>query len=739
MTTALPPMIHKPFGSEHPYEQEPIERVPRHPLAGQPVTVGVQVAPSIQQLRVEWSLNGEPQPVVSARKLADRGGDERNPQYSGLWQAELPAQPIGTNVLYTFVDEHGNQSESFGYAPVGWQPDPRVGLSWHQERVGVWRGRLTDQSSGEVPSAIPLSLIRVERLNGDHPETRRVRLSFATPTTEAFYGFGERFNALDQRGSYVDVRCFEQYKTQWEGTRTYIPMPFFISSRGYGLLVDSPRYMTYDLAASRAEEWTLEAEVDPDGSLTFMLFNNPDLVAITGMLTDYVGKPTMPPDWAFGLWMSGNEWNSQARVEDEVKATIEHEIKSTVLVIEAWSDESTFYIWNDAQYTPQTGADRFTYSDFTFRPDGKWPNPKAMIDWLHSLGIHLILWQVPAFKKLEAPHPQHDADTAYFIEKQYAVQDPNGEPHRIRPFWFRGGMVWDVTNPEAREWWLAKRQYLVEDLQIDGFKTDGGEHLWGYDSRFADGRTGAELWNEYPLQYIQAYHEFAKQHNPSSLTFSRAGFTGAGKFPAHWAGDENSTWEAFRGSILAGLSAGISGIVFWGWDIGGFSGEIPTAELYLRSTAMATFCPIMQYHAEYNGHQLPRRDRTPWNIQERTGDARVNPTFRSFVNVRTRLMPYILAEAAYAAESGQPMMRALPLIYPTDPICSKYPYQYFFGRDLLVAPVTEAGVDKWSVYLPNGNWKDFWTGEFVAGGQVITREVPIDVIPVYVREGASVY
>jgi len=727
---ALPQsLVHIPFGNEHPYEQEPIERTPRHPLAGQPVRLGVQAQPETAQVRVEWQVNGVPQTAITAQRLADRGGDERNAQYSGLWQAELPAQPDGANVVYSFVDDAGHETAQFEYKVVGWQDAPQLRLQWQQVKPGVWRGKLSDSAMGEVP----LLLLRVEQLKGNHAETQRARLTFASPIDEAFYGFGERFNALDQRGQRVDVRCFEQYKTQYEGTRTYIPMPFFVSSRGYGLLVESLRYMAFDLAASAADTWTLEAETDENGTLEFVLYVNDDLLAITGMFCDYTGKPELPPDWAFGLWMSGNEWNSQARVVEEVNATLQHDIPATVLVIEAWSDEATFYIWNDAQYLPQMGAERFRYTDFTFPPDGKWTNPKAMIDWLHSLGIRIILWQVPAFKKADAPHAQHDADTAHFIESGYAVKDADGEPHRIRPFWFRGGMLWDVTNPDAREWWLGKRTYLLEDLHIDGFKTDGGEHLWGYDVQFADGRTGAELWNEYPLQYIKAYHEFAKQHNPDSLTFSRAGFTGAGRFPAHWAGDENSTWEAFRGSILAGLSAGISGVPFWGWDIGGFSGDIPSAELYLRAAAMAAFCPIMQYHAEYNAHQLPRRDRTPWNIAERTGDERVLPVFRKFVKLREQLMPYILKEAAHSAETGLPMMRALPLVYANDADCRAFPYQYLFGRDLLVVPVTEPGAETWRVYLPVGEWTDYWTGDRIEGGQVITRGVALDVIPVYAR------
>src|SRR6185436_5887261 len=120
-----------------------------------------------------------------------------------------------------------------------------------------------------------------------------------------------------------------------------------------------------------------------------------------------------------GPWMSGNEWNTQARVIEEVEQTQKYDIPATVLVIEAWSDETTFYIWNDAEYTPRPGAESFRYEDFTFRPAGKWPNPKAMIDYLHGQGIRLVLWQVPAFKKLDNPHPQHQADEAHAIAQGY--------------------------------------------------------------------------------------------------------------------------------------------------------------------------------------------------------------------------------------------------------------------------------------------------------------------------------
>lgn len=566
-------------------------------------------------------------------------------------------------------------------------------------------------------------------LVGEEGEILQVHHTFASPSDEAFYGFGERFNALNQRGNELDVRVFEQYKQQ--GRRTYIPIPFFVSSRGYGVFLDTNRYVTYDLAATQPDRWSFAAETGPQGELDMYVIGGQPSEVVTAF-TELTAKPALPPRWVFGPWMSGNEWNSQAAVMEQVEKTKQYGIPATVLVIEAWSDESTFYIWNDADYTPKSAEEPFTYDDFTFPPDGRWPDPKGMIDELHRLGIRVLLWQIPVMKHLEEPHEQHDRDETYMIAQDYCVREADGRPYRVRPHWFDDGLVLDVTNADAVDWWLSKRAYLLDELEIDGFKTDGGEHLWGRYLRFADGRRGDELWNLYPNLYVGAYHRFAQEkRDGDAVTFSRAGYTGAQAFPCHWAGDENSTWEAFRASIVAGLNAGISGIPFWGWDLAGFSDEIPSAELYLRSAAMAAFCPIMQYHSEFNYHREPCQDRTPWNIAERTGNPDVIDVYRRFAQVRMRLLPYIEAEAEHCAKTGEPLMRPLFLDWPEDATAWDVTDQYCFGRALLVAPVVAPDVTERRLYLPAGEWEDVWDGTQVTGEQWITREVPLDIIPVY--------
>ncbi len=714
---------HAPFGIEHPYEQQPEERFPRQPLAGEAFEIGIVTRPhaAVSKVTVHSAIQGVEQALLSAHPL----GEWRPELEHGVgaefldrivkieqdvWRAKLIAPSFGETLRYTIAattpQSEVLHTETFTLTGAQWQ---LTEISQHVHSIG----------EGMLPLISAHVLI-------DGNTSKRIRLTFASPREERFYGLGERFNQLNQRGQTLDVRVYEQYKNH--GKKTYMPIPFLLSSQGYGVWVQSSRWMQFDLADSSPDQWKLEADIDDDGKVTLQWYANTNPVDIVAAFARDTGPVALPPQWSFGLWMSGNEWNSQAKIVQEVERSLAEGIQPAVLVIEAWSDETTFYIWNDAQYTPKEGAENFRLEDFTFPSDGKWTDPKGMVDWLHSKGIKVLLWQVPVLKALENEHPQHSADHAHFVERGLGVHEADGTMHKVRPFWFRGSYIWDVTNSESRDWWLNKRAYLLDDLGIDGFKTDGGEHLYGTNVMFHDGRTGADVWNEYPQRYTQAYYDFANSKR-EAVTFSRSGYTGSQRAPLHWAGDENSTWEAFRHSVLAGLSAAASGISFWGWDFGGFSGDIPSAELYLRAMAMATFCPVLQYHSEYNAHRSPSHDRTPWNIQERTGDERVLPIFKAMMAAREQLKPYLWQEAQHSAQTGEPMMRALQWSHP-----KASPYHYLLGRDLLIAPIVEAGSTKIEVYLPSGMWRDFWTDERVEGGRIIAVDVPLERIAVWWRD-----
>jgi alpha-glucosidase (family GH31 glycosyl hydrolase) len=235
------------------------------------------------------------------------------------------------------------------------------------------------------------------------------------------------------------------------------------------------------------------------------------------------------------------------------------------------------------------------------------------------------------------------------------------------------------------------------------------------------------------VHYAAAYGELLVSEGKPPVTFSRAGFTGSQAHGTFWAGDEDSTWDALRASITAGLNAASCGVVYWGWDLAGFSGPTPDAELYLRATALACFVPIMQYHSEFNHHRTPSRDRTPWNIAEQTGDPTVLEVFRRFSKLRQRLIPYLAEQATVTRDIGRPLMRALALADPGDAESWRHPFQYLLGDDLLVSPVTEPGTKELTTYLPPGEWIDVWTGQQTTGPTWITTPTPLDTIGVWCR------
>ena len=563
-----------------------------------------------------------------------------------------------------------------------------------------------------------------------------------TPTGERFEGFGERYDRLDHRGSDVFNYVYNQYQDQGVNKRTYLSVPYFTNSAGYGVHVPSTRNAVFTIATARADMagFTVDTSGALDSTLTYQFFTGTP----AEMLDDYTAstvRPALPPKWAFGLWMSANEWNTQAEVEAELAQVTQTGIPHSAMVLEQWSDEATFYLWKGANYTAKSGSGKFSSAELSFPSNGPWTNPKGMIDQAHAQGIKMLLWQIPVFKENFSTNPstspqQHINDRAYAAAQHYLAENADGTPYRIPSGqWFGDSTIPDYTSAAATSWWMSKRDYLVDEMGIDGFKTDGSEAVFGRDVRFADGRTGAEMHNAYPNEYTGAYADYvAAKIGPKGALFSRAGTSGAQANSIFWAGDQASSFGAFQEAIRAGQSAGQSGVPFWSWDLAGFTGPFPSAELYLRSAAQATFSPVMQYHSE-KSDPVPSDARTPWNVQARTGDASVVPTFGKFANVRMNLLPYTYTEAANSAATGTPMMQAMAYAYPGDSQAAVRDQQYLYGRNLLVAPITAQGAVSKDLYLPSGEWYDFWNGGRAMGGAK-TYSAGLDTIPVYAKAGA---
>lgn len=511
-------------------------------------------------------------------------------------------------------------------------------------------------------------------------------------THQHVWGTGERFDFVDQMGHETCGQVVEHFtqQKQW----TYIPVPFFMTDSGYGFFrnAGSNVVMAFD------DTIRISSLAGPGMKDSWLLGTPAEQLSAFLHMT---GEPKLPPEWAFGLWISANGWCCDDDVEEQLNALKKYDCPASVMVLEAWSDESTFYRWSD-----------------------KWDNPREMISKVREAGLHLVLWQIPVLKALK-DSPDQDAvrcDREEAISNGWIVRHTDGSPYEISEKWFAGSLLPDFTNPAACEWWFSKRDHLLS-AGVEGFKTDGGEFLFGSDIVLYDGTNGIDAHNLYPMQYVQAYHDWMKKRGIEGITFSRAGYTGAQMVPTHWAGDQLSTWQELQAQLAAGISAGLSGILFWGFDIGGFAGELPDKELYLRATAFACFSPIMQWHAEprngqfYATHdQAYNNDRSPWNLAEKLGDPDIIRIACSFARHREQLRSYLWEEAQYCVHNARPMMAHLCLDYFMDHNAVNCNNQYMLGRKYMVAPITEKGSCGREVYFPEGDWKHYFTREIIHGG-----------------------
>ncbi len=546
------------------------------------------------------------------------------------------------------------------------------------------------------------------------------------------FGMGEKFDSLNQKGK--TVVCKVEEKFCFQGEKTYCPAPFFWTDTGFGLYVDTCEGTTFSF-----QEGCVCVSL-PQGARLCVFSGEPR--AIVSEYMQLFGKAVLPPDWAFGAWISANHWKSRKDALLQAENLRRYDFPASVIVFEAWSDEATFYIFNGAKYTPVQDGGAPKYEDFDFS-DSPWPDPKGMIERLHEAGLRVVLWQIPVYKKqdeTEEQNAQNDLDWEDAAKRGLCVHLSDQTPYRIpEGHWFAGSMLPDFTNPETVKTWFDKRRYLLE-IGVDGFKTDGGEFIYTDDAAFYDGSTGRQGVNRYARDYTQAYRDFIGEER---VLFSRAGYAGQHTVPIHWAGDQQSQNSELSAALTAGLSLAATGVPFWGFDIAGFAGPLPSLDLYRRATQLACFCPIMQWHSEPDGGQFRAlmaggegdNERSPWNMAA----AYHAPTFldemRFWHKLRYRLLPYILRTARQCAAQSLPMMRPLGYAFPQDENAVFTDDAYLFGDALLVFPLLDENAESRRVYLPQGNWRGLFDGESYAGEQVFCAGGN-GALPVFVNLGA---
>ena len=545
----------------------------------------------------------------------------------------------------------------------------------------------SDSDVANIPIVLPFGFSEVDG--------RRVAFhdTFTAGPDEHFYGFGEKFTDFDKRGQRLEMWNYEAHGVHSE--RAYKNVPFFMSTRGYGVFVDSVSPIQFDMASSNHSTFSL---IVPDAALDYYVIVGPELKTVISRYASLVSFPILPPKWAFGLWMSsGFKRDSQDEVLARARDLRAHDIPCDVLHLDCYWQR--FGCWSDLQW------------------DGEmFPDPETLLKQIKAEGFKVCLWINP-YIGVESPLFEEARAKGYFLKK------PDGEAW-VGDQW--GGYhppvgVIDVTNPEAAAWF---QDLLRKPLRIgaDVYKTDFGEGVPA-DTVAHNGMTGVQLHNLYTLLYNDLVVDVTKEIAGHAMVWGRSTYAGGQRHAAQWGGDTNCTYQGMASTLRGGLSMGVCGHAFWSHDIGGFHYQ-PTPELYVRWMQFGAFSPLARAHG--------MSTRLPWDY----GDAALRIT-REYVRLRYRLLPYIYTYACLAHETSLPILRAMALEFPDDPCTYTMDLQYMFGSELMVAPIfNDEG--RRHVYFPAGRWIDYWTHEVITGPGARLIEAPLDVLPLYVRANALI-
>lgn len=496
---------------------------------------------------------------------------------------------------------------------------------------------------------------------------------------EDFFGFGLQFHSLNHRGKLRFLKVTADPAE--DNGQSHIVVPFFLSSRGYGLLLNSHRYSTFQMAVEDAPDRIIISV--PGEAIDLFLIYGPSPRKIVARYVKVTGPPAIPAKWGLGFWYRVKSGWGVEKVKRVAMEFRRRGIPCDVIGLEpSWQTHaySCSYVWNR--------------SDF--------PDPEAFIKWLHEHGFKVNLWE---HAYVHPSSPIHEELKPLSADKEV---------------W--GGLVPDFTTEEARRIFTGYHERELIGKGVDGFKLDecdGSDYTGGWffpdEANFPGGLKGSEMHNIFGFLYQEAMHSVYRRKGRRTYFLCRGNFTGSHRY----ATCAYSDLYGFREYVRALVNSGFS-MTLWCPEVR----KTESLEEFIRRFQVTFFSPLAMINAWADGV-------TPWGRGKRCQDI-----FRRYAEMRMRLLPYIYSAFWRAREEGVPVVRPLYLDFPEDPATRHVDDQYMFGDFMMVAPVIEKGVRE--VHLPPGRWVDFWSGEIYEGADDLEYEAPTDLLPIFVRAGAVI-
>lgn len=505
---------------------------------------------------------------------------------------------------------------------------------------------------------------------------------------EYIYGLGERFTPFVKNGQVVEI-WNEDGGTSSE--QSYKNIPFYLSSKGYGVFVNHPEKVSYEIASENVSrvQFSVEGEY-----LEYFIIGGATPKDVLDNYTKLTGKPALPPAWTFGLWLTTSFTTDydEATVNHFVDGMAERDLPLSVFHFDCfWMKE---YQWCDFEWD----KDMF-------------PDPEGMLRRLKDKGLKICAWINPYIAE-----KSHLFDEG--MENGYLVKTPDGSVWQW-DLWQAGMGLVDFTNPDAVKWYKSKLEMLI-DQGVDCFKTDFGERI-PTNVVYFDGSDPVKMHNYYTFLYNKAVFEVLedKLGKGEAALFARSATVGGQQFPVHWGGDCSATYESMAETVRGGLSLGLSGFGFWSHDISGFENTAPP-DIYKRWVQFG----LLSSHSRLHGSTSYR---VPWLFDEEAVDV-----VRKFTKLKCSIMPYLYNSAVESTVRGLPMMRAMVLEYPQDPTCFTLDTQYMLGDSILVAPIFNKEGDV-QYYLPEGKWTNYLTGEVLEGNRWYSENHGYMTLPMMIK------